>query len=234
MRMFIMVLMAVAFGFTSFAADKPYAQTTTNQLWYMVKKGVERFEWVDHLGRTNIGSRVIGSTTNTRTSSRNYGITVDAQLNALEYEVFNVSFFDGWDIKNICPGKYDLVGGKWYFDMTDAEKTAAWVAYTNSYITAYNDRIAKEKEEASAPAKFDLSKTPDEYKASLLGDRSYDDLMPNEKRELSADVAEYRIEWTRINDPEAWWRMKRPLLPGNDIRSEQEKIRSSRGSAIRR
>jgi hypothetical protein len=98
----------------------------------------------------------------------------------------------------------------------------------------WNNNTPVEKEEASAPAKFDLSKTPDEYKAALLGDRSYDDLMPNEKRELSSEVAAYRIEWTRINDPEAWWRMRRPLIPGNEIRSEQEKIRSSRGSAIRR
>ena len=223
---FFMLLFALAFSIEAAEPIRPYAQNTTNQVWWLLKKGIQKYEWVDHNGHTNTWQRQVASTNNTRTSSRNYGITIAPDLTVVEYEVFNGPVVN-WDIKDIAPAKYDMVNGPWYYDLTDADKTALWVAYTNSCIQAEYDRRAKLEAEASAPAKFDVSKTPDEYKAELLGDREEGDLMPAEKRVLNTELAKYRIEWTRINDPDQWRRLREPLFPGRDDgRTEQQKIRS--------
>ena len=226
---FLMILFALALSIEAAEPIRPYAQNTTNQVWWLLKKGIRKYEWVNHNGSTNTWQREVASTNNTRTSSRNYGITIAPDLTVVEYEVFSGPIVN-WDIKDIAPGKYDMVNGPWYYDLPDADKTALWVAYTNSYINAELDRRAKLEAEASAPAKFDVSKTPEEYKADLLGDREYDELMPAEKRALNTELSKYRIEWTRINDPEQWRRLREPMFPGrDDNRTEQQKIRSRSG-----
>lgn len=226
---FLMILFALALSIEAAEPIRPYAQNTTNQVWWLLKKGIRKYEWVDHNGRTNVWQREVASTNNTRTSNQRYGITIAPDLQVVQYEVFYGPIVE-WDIKDIAPGKYDMVNGPWYYDLDDASKTALWVAYTNSYINAELDRRAKLEAEASAPAKFDVSKTPDEYKADLLGDREYDELMPAEKRALNKELSKYRIEWTRINDPDQWCRLREPLFPGrDDNRTEQQKIRSRSG-----
>lgn len=226
---FLMILFALAFSIEAAEPIRPYAQNTTNQVWWLLKKGVKKYEWVDHMGRTNVWQREVASTNNTRTSHINYGITITPDLKVVEYEVFHGPIVK-WDIKDIAPGKYDMVNGPWYYDLDDAAKTALWVAYTNSYINAELDRRAKLDAEASAPAKFDVSKTPDEYKADLLGDREYDELMPAEKRALNREMSKYRVEWTRINDPDQWRRLRELPFPGRgENLTEQQKIRSRSG-----
>lgn len=226
---FLMLLFAFALSVDAAGLIRPYAQNTTNQVWWLLKKGIQKYEWVDHNGHTNTWQREVASTNNTRTSHYNYGITIAPDLTVVEYEVFHGPIIK-WDIKDIAPGKYDMVNGPWYYDLPDADKTALWVAYTNSYINAELARRAELEAEASAPAKFDVSKTPDEYKAELLGDREEDELMPAEKRALNMEMSKYRLEWTRINDPDQWRRLKEPLFPGReDNRTEQQKIRSRSG-----
>ncbi len=226
---FLMILFALALSIEAAEPIRPYAQNTTNQVWWLLKKGIKKYEWVDHTGRTNTWQREVASTNNTRTSNQRYGITITPDLQVVQYEVFYGPIVN-WDIKDIAPAKYDMVKGPWYYDLDNASKTALWVAYTNSYINAELDRRAKLEAEASAPAKFDVSKTPDEYKADLLGDREYDELMPAEKRALNQELSKYRIEWTRINDPDQWRRLREPMFPGRgDNLTEQQKIRSRSG-----
>lgn len=239
---FVLFLMCIVFLFLSFKAEAativtPYAQTTTNQLWWLKKKGVERFEWIDHTGRTNIATRTIGSSNIVRTTSSGMynrsGITVDKDLKVLEYRLEYSDPYE-WSIDKLCPGTYNMTNGTWYTQLTDDAKTAMWVSYTNAYF------VAKEKEEQefqarlNAPAAFDVTKTPDEYKAYILGDRSYDDLMPQERREISLELSKYTLEWIRINEPETWVGKQRFQLPGRENNlSEQQKIHSARGRILR-
>ena len=210
------------------AADtfaRPYAQATTNQLWWMKRKwNAERVEWVDHLGHTNITQRTIGSQDNFKGSSgQGVSIVIAPDLSVVSYTLKHAYIDEGWSISKVAPGTYDFKVGKWYGDMTDTEKTAMWVAYTNSVAEA------KVKHDAmlAAPAKFDVSRTPEEYEAYLLGDRAFDDLTPEEKREISREVGKYRREWIRINDPEHFEPKPPSPFSGRHM-TEQQKIKSRR------
>lgn len=184
---------------------KPFAQPSTNAVpWWVAKKlRMENIELVDHLGRTNLVRRPIGGgTKNVRGTSRwggSYAI-ITPDLVVTNYVIPNASFERGWSINDVAPGVYDLVAGTWYGDMTDEQKTALWVSYTNSVIQARN----AEEAAINAPAKFDVSKTPEEYETFLLRGRDRVDVDPCERRFIDREVGKYRSEWTRINEPEKY------------------------------
>lgn len=228
-----MLLFLMLFTFAvAFAAEyaMPYAfLTPTNEVpWWMKAQRKEKVTLVDHLGRTNTALRVIGSTNTVSVGFRNQGSAkLSADLKVLTYTVPAVNIEEGWSITNICPGVYNLETNKFYIEMTDAEKTTLWIDYTNKVHLA---EIA-EQNVRNAPAKFDVSMTVEEFKASLLGERKYEDLLPIEKLEIHRQVSVYRDEWTRINEPDKW-----RALP--DFRSsrmtEQQKIKSRRGFRLRK
>ena len=232
MRKYIMLMMLLLVCMISMTADayvRPYAQTTTNQIWWMARKwNKERIEWIDHTGRTNLTIRVINGPDNV-IGSNGHGImiTVAPDLSVVSYSLGYANFREGWSISRVAPGTYDFQNGKWYGDMTDEEKTAMWVAYTNKVLSAQ----AADKAEREAPAKFDVSRSVEEYETYLLGGRAFEDLTPDEQFDLRAELAVYREEWTRVNDPENY----RPnLLPKfNNNMTEQQKIHSRRGRWFR-
>lgn len=228
-----MLLFLMLFTFAvAFAAEyaMPYAfLTPANEVpWWMKAQRKEKVTLVDHLGRTNTAIRVVGSTNTVSVGFRNHGSAkLSADLKVLTYTVPAVNIEEGWSITNICPGVYNLETNKFYIEMTDAEKTTLWIDYTNKVHLA---EIA-EQNVRNAPAKFDVSMTVEEFRASLLGERKYEDLLPIEKLEIHSQVSVYRDEWTRINEPDKW-----RALP--DFRSsrmtEQQKIKSRRGFRLRK
>ena len=226
------ILILLTFSIISVAEGyiKPFAQTSTNPVpWWVAKKlRMENIEFVDHLGHTNLVRRPIGGgTANVRGTSRwggNYAI-ITPELVVTNYVVGGADFERGWSILNVAPGSYDLVAGTWYGDMTDEQKTACWVSYTNSVIQARNS----EEAERNAPAKFDVSKTPEEYETFLLRGRDKADVDPCERRFIAREVGKYRNEWTRINEPDKYSSpdMRKMML---NYDSEQTKLRR-RGKA---
>ena len=231
MKKFILMMFILLAFFVCMVADaapiiRPYAQTTTNQVWWVQRKyNQENVEWIDHTGHTNTARRVIGSTEDFKGGSgRGKSVTIAADLTVKLYTLDYAYVDEGWSIANVAPGTYDLVNGKWYTDMTDEEKTAMWVAYTNKVIQA---RIEAENER-KAPAKFDVTRTPDEYEAYLLNSRDMEDLAPADRADIRREVNVYRREWIRVNQPELY----DPPLPsrwGGGKMTEQQKIRSRRG-----
>ena len=228
MRKYIALVLMLLVCLSVMAVDsfiKPYAQTTTNQLWWTARKwNKERIEWVDHLGHTNLTMRTINGTENERAGSGNgTSIVIAPDLSIVSYTLSHAYIDEGWSIAKVAPGTYDFKVGKWYGDMTDEEKTAMWVAYTNQVAEAKAAHEAMLK----APAKFDVSRTVEEYEAYLLGNREFDDLTPEEKREVRSELAKYRTEWTRVNDPENF-EPRLPLPGGRGNMTEQQKIKSRR------
>lgn len=210
---------------------RPFAQTSTNEVpWWVKKKlNVENYEFIDHNGRTNLFRRPIGGGTENlkvNTAYNAISAVVTPDLTILSYTVRGAYIDRGWTIDNVAPATYDLVNGKWYGDMTDGEKTALWVAYTNSVEQAKiaeNDRIY-------GPAKFDVSRTPEEYEAYLLAGREKEDLAPGEYRAIARELRIYKSEWTRIHDPEHWeMTPKLPQFNRSHI-SEQTKLKRANRS----
>lgn len=205
---------------------RPFAQATTNQVWWQVKKGRERVEFIDHTGRTNFAYRTIGSTENFKWSNNNTVATIAPDLSVLEYTIRHGRY--DYTLDMIAPATYDLVNGKWYTELTDAEKEALWKAYIDRVIA---ERKAWEAERY-APAKFDVSRTPEEYQEYLLGGRDLEDVTPAEARQIAHEVAVYKREWQRIHDPEAY---DGPKIHIGSTMSEQEKIRMhSRATLVKR
>lgn len=228
MRKYIALVLMLLVCLSVMAADsfiKPYAQPTTNQLWWTARKwNKERIEWVDHLGHTNITLRTINGTENERAGSGNgVSIVIAPDLSVVSYTLSHAYIDEGWSIAKVAPGTYDFKVGKWYGDMTDEEKTAMWVAYTNQVAEAKAAHEAMLK----APAKFDVSRTVEEYEAFLLGDRVFEDLTPEEKLEVRRELAKYKDEWTRVNDPENY-ELHLPDPRHRNGMTEQQKIKSRR------
>lgn len=228
-KYFLLLMVLFTFVFMSVLADsnivRPFAQTTTNQKWYVQRKwNKENVEWIDHTGRTNLAQRVIGSTTDVKGGDgHGKSIVLTSDLKVKYYTIDYANVSEGWSINNVAPGTYDFENGKWYTDMTDEEKTAMWVAYTNKVIQAELKREA----ERNAPAKFDVTHTPDEYMEFLLAGRELEDLAPEDQRDIRREFYKYRREWIRVNDPLNY----DPPLPfmRNSGMTEQQKIRSRRG-----
>lgn len=222
----VLVLLAFMCVMADVKIVRPFAQPTTNQTWWVQRKfNKENVEWIDHTGHTNKTQRVIGSTDNfTGGDGRGKSITIAPDLTVLTYTVSSAYVDDGWSIDNVAPGTYDLVNGKWYTDMTVEEKTGMWVAYTNKVIQARYEREL----EKNAPAKFDVSRTPEEYEAVLLNGREYEDLAPADRADIRRELNTYRREWIRINDP-LNYDLPSPIRFGNSRMTEQQKIRSRRG-----
>ena len=221
------VLLSVAWAANA-EIVRPFAQASTNEVpWWLARRGVVAFELVDHNGKKHLARRNTNDTEPAKVGSVSSTIaaTVAPDNTVLTYTVTGANFSEGWSIDNVAPATYDLVNGTWYTDMTDAEKTALWVAYTNKVIQAEKDLEAYDKR----PAEFDVSRSPEEYKKYLLGDRVEEDLAPTEKAELNQEYYKYKSEWTRINDPENYRSTTRIRLPDRGIKtSEMNKSRAGR------
>ena len=232
MKKFMLLVLFVLACITLHAQySMPYAyHVPTNEVpWWLAAHGKEKFALVNHKGETNTTIRKVGLTSNFTIGGGNGTaralVTPDCKI--LKYTIPGVNIERGWSTNNICPGTYDLQNGKFYIELTGEEKLAMWIAYTNQVIQA----ALAEEAAAKAPAKFDVSMTPDEFKAQLLGDRVMEDLLPAERRDINSQVSVYRREWIRINDPEKYDREYRGrlLMPNmRDIRTEQQKIKSRR------
>ena len=233
--MLCFLVFAVLTVMAEYTIPSAFLMPTNEVPWWMAAQNKEKVALIDHYGKTNVATRLVGQTSNVSVSGSHQGIraVVSPDLQVLKYIVPGVSIEFGWSIAQVCPGIYNLETNKFYSQMTDAEKTELWVAYTNKVIQA----ALAEEAEARAPAKFDISMSVEEYKASILGDRVYDDLTPSERREVNRKVAVYEKEWIRINDPEKYDREYRGrLFPSmhRNVRTEQEKIKSSRGWEARK
>lgn len=239
-RIFITFLLALT-AMISFADDvvyipKPYAFGLSTQSWWRVRLNQEEFRWVDHTSKTNMAIRPLLKVESTEpnedtkvSSGNNVSATIGPDFTVKTYTVMNATLRDdkSYDVNKIAPGTYDLVNGKWYTEMTLEEKHAKWAVYTNKVIQAILADIAERK----APAKFDVSKDPEEYLKFLMGDRDPETITPEEEREIRVEFAAYQLEWTRVNDPENY---KRSLFPRDEILSEQQKkARSERFERIR-
>ena len=229
MRKYCVLVLMLLFALITCVAEgyiRPYAQTSTVEVaWWVRKKfQVENIDLVDHLGSTNQCRRPIGGGTDNVTAKSRFGhgtAVISPDLQIISYTVDHAYIDRGWTTNNVAPGTYDLVNGTWYGDMTGEEKTAMWVAYTNKVA---QERAAAEARK-NAPAKFDVSKTPEEYKAYLLNGREEDDIDPVERRFITREVRKYEDEWTRINEPEKWSLPDPELLNINKM-SEQKKKNS--------
>lgn len=233
MKKFILLFLMFFMFAVAFAAEYSMPRaflTPTNEVpWWMKAQRKEKVTLIDHLGHTNTAVRVVGSTNTVSVGFKNQGSAkLSADLKVLTYSVPSVNIEEGWSITNICPGVYNLETDKFYIEMTDEEKTARWIDYTNKVHLA---EIA-EQNVRNAPAKFDVSMTVEEFRASLLGERKYEDLLPIERREISLQVSVYRDEWTRINEPDKWRAL--PDFRMSSRMTEQQKIKSRRGFRLRK
>lgn len=164
--------------------------------WWQERKGIEVVSWTDHNGKTNSCSRMKGSQDVLKSSNgRGCSIKISPELQVLEYKVSSGYRTNTSDLSQIAPATYDLINGKFYTEMTEEEKKALWDAYDAKVA----EQKAAEEAERNAPAKFDVSKTPAEYRASLLGDRDPATLTREERRELIREVGLYTKEYNRIN-----------------------------------
>lgn len=236
MKKFLLLFLMV-FCFITLLAEivRPTAFYPTSQKdWWRTKNGWESFQWTDHNGRTNTSYRLIGTTSNTVVSASRDAVSavIDPSLKVLEYTVES-AYLDNfqYDISRIAPATYDLVNGQFYTDMTEEQKVALWVAYTNKQYQAYAARESR----WTAPAKFDISKTPKEYLTELLKGRKWSELIPEEQDSLKDEIKVYTDEWRRINDPRGYFGLeyifKYEMF--TDTRTEQQK-KSSESSAARR
>ena len=205
---------------------KPFALSCESKDWWRTKNGWESFMWVDHTSTTNTSYRLVTNEAPTKVSNRrSVSALVDKDLNIISYTVSDayVDRTDGYkyDIDKVAPATYDLVNGKFYTEMTEDEKRGLWIAYTNKVVTADKAREAR----WTAPAKFDISKTPKEYLTELLKDRKWSELTPDEQSELKDELKTYTSEWQRINDPKTYfgleWHMRYEWF--RDDETEQQK-----------
>lgn len=235
--MFCLVFLALfAFGDNAVWMPKPFAFGLPSQTWWRVRMNQEEFRWVDHTCKTNTSIRpLLISEGEQRASTRVGGgngihAEIGPDFRVLSYTIESARLNEtnySYDINRIAPGTYDLINGKWYPEMTDEEKHAKWAAYTNQVIQG----IIADIKERKAPAKFDVSKTPGEYRAWLMGGRDPETLTPEEEREINIEYNIYRLEWTRVNDPDHY---KRIPLPRDTILTErQKKDRLDRSENIR-
>lgn len=236
--MFCLVFLALfAFGDNAIWLPKPFAFGLPSQTWWRVRMNQEEFKWVDHTGKTNMGIRPLlvnegEIRSSTRVSGGSNGISAEIgpDFTVLTYTIGSARLDDktyAYDINRVAPGTYDLVNGKWYPEMTDDEKNAKWAVYTNKVIQG----IIADIKERTAPAKFDVSKSPEEYKTWLMGGRDPETLTPEEEHEINIEYGIYQLEWTRVNDPEHY---KRIPMPRDQILTEQQKkARSDRSERIR-
>lgn len=198
--------------------------------WWIVRNGHTQVKCIDFNGGTNIITVLKSATVIKQHVGRN-DATIEFDPNTLMWSKIEVKYSPlaedySYDIEKVAPGVY--TDGKFYTDMTDAEKTSLWVAHTNKVIQAQVEHLKKKY----ADAKFDVSMDPEEYKAQLMEGRTDDDLTPDERMEIRKEYNEYKDEWLRINDPEKW---EHPfgLLPGKGVQTEQQKKRSVGGEAAR-
>ena len=228
-KFLLLFLMVFAFFMALAEIVRPTAfYPPTQKDWWRTKNGWESFYWTDHSGHTNTAYRLIGTTSNTVVSASRQEVTavVDPQLNVLEYTVKSAHLDEnfGYDINRVAPATYDLVNGQFYTDMTEDAKTGLWVAYTNQQYQAH---LARESR-WTAPAKFDISKTPKEYLTELLKGRKWSELIPEEQDALKQEIKVYTDEWQRINDPRGYFGLEY-LFKFEwfaDDRTEQQKKRS--------
>lgn len=219
-RFLVLMLFFIVFVMQLSAYIRPFTCPPTEQEWWRTRTGSEKFLWVDHNGHTNTVVRKVADTgdvttigSSFRTVTAVFGADHTLKSYTLDSSMLNK---DGsYNLDKVAPATYDMINGKWYGDMTVEEKTALWVVYTNKVHLAYlADKAIRE-----APAKFDVSKTPEEYKKELLGDRKLEDLLPEERLEFFQEFHKYEDEWTRINQPNRWRRI--PFL--NENLTEQQK-----------
>ena len=222
MLRYLLLMFVFVFAMVMQAATVPYAfvDAPENAPWWVERIKKERICLVDHLGKTNWTLRL---KTATNVICRVGNATVSPDLKVLTYTVGSAPI-ENWSIANVCPGTYNLQTNVFYTEMTDEAKTALWVAYTNTVIQA---KLASEAER-TAPAKFDVSKTPAEFKAELLGDRDVKDLTPEERREFRQEYGRYVDEWVRINEPDKWRPTLEPFKSENRL-TEQQKIKAAAG-----
>lgn len=216
---------------------KPFALRCESKDWWRTKNGWESFQWVDHTSRTNTSYRLITNEVPVKVSASRYILAeIDKDLNIVTYTVKDASIRskDGYkyNIENVAPATYNLSTGKFYTEMTEDEKRGLWIAYTNKVIEA--DKASEAR--WTAPAKFDISKTPKEYLAELLKDRKWSGLILEEQDELKAELETYSDEWLRINDPKTYfgleWHMRYEWFR-DDSTEQQKKARSDRSMSRR-
>ena len=216
---------------------KPFALRCESTDWWRTKNGWESFKWVDHTSTTNTSYRLVTNEAPTEVSTRRSVVSVsafvDKDLNIISYTVRDV-YVDRtngykYDINKVAPATYDLVNGKFYTEMTEDEKRSLWAAYTNKVVTA---DIARESR-WTAPAKFDISKTPKEYLKELLKDRKWSELTPDEQSEIKDELKTYTSEWQRINDPKTYfgleWHVRYEWFR-DDETEQQKKARTENSS----
>lgn len=223
-------LMALCMWFCAYAADILEPTVSTKEAeWWLTRYDKVRYSWTDHRGHEH---GVIAQSTNEVIKSGINGVQITFTSN-LVWQTYKVDHGNlnpdySYDLKDIAPGTY--TNGLFYTQMTDAQKTVLWVAYTNQVIQAQLDHLAKKY----ADAKFDVSMDPEEYKALLMQGRTEDNLLPEEKRAVESEYRTYYDEWLRINDPEKW-DFRIPLPGEGEIISEQaKKGKNGRGIITRR
>lgn len=224
------LLAAFAFAEGEKVHTRPFAFGVEKQPWWRARMNNEEFRWVDHHGRTNTAVRALLKVEEENPDARvsNQGVYgfVRPDFTFVSYTVTHGATKEGtyeYNIDNVAPGTYDLINGKWYDDMTIEEKHAKWAVYTNKCIQAVLADIA----ERSAPAKFNVERSPEEYKEFLLGGRDESTLTPDEMREIRAEYNLYRLEWIRVNDPENYRPKLTPKFNEN-LSEQQKKARSER------
>ena len=213
-------LFALIVSFVAMAEIVEPTISTKESKWWMERYNKMQYAWTDHRGREHT---LIAYTTNDvlKASVSDVSITFTSNLVWQTYKVTGGHLNDdySYDLARIAPGTY--TNGLFYTQMTDAQKTELWVAYTNQVIQAQLAHL----EEKYADAKFDVSMDPEEYKELLMQRRTEDNLLPEEKMAIRSEYNKYYDEWLRINDPEKWdWRLGLPS--DNAIISEQTKKKS--------
>lgn len=212
-------LFALCMWFAAAAEILEPTCSTKEAKWWMTRYGNVQYAWTDHTGREHT---IIAPATNEviKSSSGSYGASITFTSN-LVWQTYTLTSGHinedySYDLSRIAPGTY--TNGLFYTQMSDAQKTELWVAYTNKVIQAQLAHLAKKY----ADAKFDVSMDPAEYKELLMQGRNEENLLPEEKRAIDSEYRTYYDEWLRINDPDKW---DFRLFPGgkDTIISEQAK-----------
>lgn len=201
MKKIILLSFAALLGSIAFAKEPVFPRAwATEAKWWQVKKGIQPLSWTDIHGRTNTSQRAVGAEGNVRFGSTHSGdmFVTDKDFNPLTYTVGHAT--RDAELTWPAPGEYDVSGGVIWTNLSVEEKTARWDAYEaqveSNKVARYNRRYG--------PAKFDVSLTPEQFKAKIMEGRTEDDLTRAEAREINRQLHEYQDEWTRINDPENW------------------------------
>lgn len=199
--------------------------------WWLKNYDVDCYRITDIFGKPHVITLKKGTTTY---KSNRWPVYVEYDLVNLKWTNITVEIAPlgedySYTILELAPGVY--TEGKFYTDMTDEEKRSMWEAYI---AKAKSDRAAKDAIKY-APAKFDVTMDPEEYKATLMVGRTEEDLTPEEEAEIALESATYSDEWLRINDPDKWENGGLAPMPGGDqIISEQaKKSRIVAGETVR-